>query len=174
MKPYWHPVPQSSVPVLFIAFINNFTDERDYTLNKFENGSTLRCPEREGCNSQRNSPAKWTDGTPVPGYGAALLCYLGTLQLTAVWTVLTEVQAVCLGKWLFTFHQYLRYHIWTEHVVLDSPVPKRCRCVACSAKVCDTGMCARWDKTWELGLSRPKERWRREECTVNCICLMGR
>lgn len=149
---------------LFITFINNFTDERDYTLSKFENSTTLGYPERESCYSEELSNAeKWTDGSPVPGCGAALLqklwgpsgwqrrmCYLGTLQLTVTWTVLTQVQAGSLGKWLFTSHQYLWYHIWTEHVVLDSQVPERCGCVEVqqnTAEVRDTRRCDRWDKT---------------------------
>lgn len=105
MKLSWQPVPQSSVPVLFITFINNFTHERGYALSRFENGTTLGLPERESCCSEElNSPQALADWTPVPGCGAALLqkpwgpnegqkrmFYPGTLQLTVIWTVLTEV-----------------------------------------------------------------------------------
>lgn len=59
-------------------------------------------------------------------------------------------QAVSLGKWLFTSHQYLRYHIWTEHVILDSQMPERCGYVEVqqnTPKVRDSRRCDRWDKT---------------------------
>lgn len=132
------PVPQTSVLVLFITFIDNFTHGRGSTHSAIENGTTLGCPERESCYSEElNNLQELTDWTPIPRFGAALL--------HKPWCPSEGQRIWGPCSWLWSGLSSLRcrqsvwendcsclistYHIWTEHIILDSSMPQRCGCV---------------------------------------------